>query len=97
MEDALPEVSGVSAAIDHAPIQASLPSSPIDASHLAQSIRREMDIHEAKVKDFELKRKMKTTVVPTDDVRVRQMLRQLVEPITLFGEKEVCACVCVCS
>ena len=49
-----------------------------------------MDIHEAKVKDFELKRKMKVTVVPTDDVKVRQMLRQLGEPITIFGEKEVC-------
>ena len=57
-----------------------------------------MDIHEAKVKDFELKRKMKVTVVPTDDLKVRQMLRQLGEPITIFGEKEVCGCVRgVCS
>jgi U4/U6 small nuclear ribonucleoprotein PRP4 len=48
-----------------------------------------MDIHEAKVKEFELKRKMKATVVPTDDLKVRQMLRQMGEPITFFGEKEV--------
>ena len=54
-----------------------------------QSIRREMDAHAAKVQEFELKRKMKATVVPTDDVKVRQVLRQLGEPITMFGEKEV--------
>lgn len=48
-----------------------------------------MDAHAAKVQEFELKRKMKATVVPTDDVKVRQVLRQLGEPITLFGEKEV--------
>ncbi len=27
--------------------------------------------------------------VPTDDLKVKLMLRQLGEPITLFGEKEV--------
>jgi U4/U6 small nuclear ribonucleoprotein PRP4 len=56
---------------------------------LMQSMRRELDEHEAKVKEFELKRKMRTTVIPTDDLKVRQMLRQLGEPITIFGEKEV--------
>ena len=55
----------------------------------AQSTRREMELHEMKVREFELKRKMKATVVPTDDGKVREMLRQLGEPITLFGEREV--------
>lgn len=32
---------------------------------------------------------MRQTVVPTDDGKVRQLLRQLGEPITLFGEREV--------
>eukprot|EP00955_Chlamydomonas_euryale_P092908 364743-Chlamydomonas_euryale.AAC.107 len=54
-----------------------------------QSTRREMEVHAAKVADFELKRKMKSMVVPTDDGKVRQLLRQLEHPITLFGEKEV--------
>lgn len=54
-----------------------------------QSARREMELHAAKVAEFELKRKMRSMVVPTDDVKVRQMLRQLEQPITLFGEREV--------
>ncbi len=33
---------------------------------------------------------MKAIVVPTIDAKVRQMLRALGEPITLFGEREVC-------
>ncbi len=57
--------------------------------HLPESTRREMEIHEQKVKDFELKRKMRSTVVPTDDAKVREQLRQIAEPVTLFGEREV--------
>ncbi len=41
------------------------------------------------MKEIELRRKMKATVVPTNDQEVRRMLRQLREPITLFGEREV--------
>jgi U4/U6 small nuclear ribonucleoprotein PRP4 len=41
------------------------------------------------MKEIELRRKMKATVVPTNDSDVRRMLRQLKEPITLFGEREV--------
>lgn len=44
---------------------------------------------QALVQDFELKRKMKSLVVPTADGEVRQMLRHLQEPMTLFGEREV--------
>lgn len=32
---------------------------------------------------------MRSLVVPTSDSEVRQLLRQLEEPITLFGEREV--------
>ena len=35
---------------------------------------------------FERKRRAATTVVPTDDARVRANLRELGEPVTLFGE-----------
>ncbi|EFN58103.1 hypothetical protein CHLNCDRAFT_20357 [Chlorella variabilis] len=41
------------------------------------------------MKEIELRRKMKATVVPTNDQEVRRMLRQLREPITLFGEREM--------
>ncbi|QDZ18106.1 U4/U6 small nuclear ribonucleoprotein PRP4-like protein [Chloropicon primus] len=41
------------------------------------------------IKEFELKRRSKSIVVPTNDGQVRQLLRSLGEPITLFGEREV--------
>jgi hypothetical protein len=41
------------------------------------------------MREIELRRKMKATVVPTNDQEVRRMLRQLQEPITQFGEREV--------
>jgi U4/U6 small nuclear ribonucleoprotein PRP4 len=58
------------------------------ADTLPESTRREMELHASKVQDFELRRKMKGVVVPTDDGKVRVMLRQLELPITMFGEKE---------
>lgn len=39
--------------------------------------------------ELELKRKMKSLVVPAIDADVRKLLRQLGEPITLFGERQV--------
>ena len=41
------------------------------------------------MREIELRRKMRATVVPTNDGEVRRMLRQLGEPVTLFGEREV--------
>lgn len=41
------------------------------------------------IEQMELRRKMRTMVVPTDDNTVRGLLRQMGEPITLFGEREV--------
>lgn len=54
-----------------------------------QASNRERLEQEKKIKEYELKKKAASVVVPTDDGRVRQMLRQLEEPITLFGEREV--------
>ncbi len=68
-----------------------LPISPA-----AQSTRAELALHAAKVNEFELKRKMRAMVVPTEDAKVRTMLRQLGEPITLFGEREVRAASLAC-
>ena len=41
------------------------------------------------VEEIELRRKMKSLVVPTVDADVRKLLRRLGEPITLFGERQV--------
>ena len=38
---------------------------------------------------MELRRKLKATVVPTNDVEVRALLRRAEQPVTLFGEREV--------
>jgi U4/U6 small nuclear ribonucleoprotein PRP4 len=37
--------------------------------------------------ELERKRKAKTIAVPTDDNRVKARLREIGEPITLFGER----------
>ena len=44
---------------------------------------------QALLDEVELRRRARTMVVPTDDEQVRQMLRSLHKPITLFGEGKV--------
>ncbi|KAL6751821.1 WD40-repeat-containing domain protein [Haematococcus lacustris] len=56
---------------------------------LPEASNKEKLEQEKLLHEYELKRKAKTIVVPTDDGKVKQMLRQLKEPITLFGEKEM--------
>ncbi|PRW05847.1 U4 U6 small nuclear ribonucleo PRP4 [Chlorella sorokiniana] len=51
----------------------------------AEQARKQQEL----MREIELRRKMKATVVPTNDGDVRRMLRQLGEPITLFGEREM--------
>lgn len=48
-----------------------------------------LDEHMAKVEQLELRRQMRNIVVPVIDSEVRTLLRQMGEPITLFGEKEM--------
>ena len=57
--------------------------------HKLQASRRQQEEQEKLLRDFELRRRIRSTVVPTDDGKVRAMLRALGEPITLFGEREV--------
>ena len=61
---------------------------PINATN-KQSARREREEQEKLLAEFELRRKIRATLVPTDDGAVRAMLRQLGEPVTLFGEREM--------
>ncbi|GIL66866.1 hypothetical protein Vafri_20334 [Volvox africanus] len=60
-----------------------------DVFALPESGNREREAHAAKLREFELRRKIRQVVVPTDDGKVRQLLRQLGEPVTLFGEREM--------
>ncbi|GLC45347.1 hypothetical protein PLESTB_000312800 [Pleodorina starrii] len=60
-----------------------------DVFALPETGNREREAHAAKMREFELRRKIRQVVVPTDDGKVRQLLRQLAEPITLFGEREM--------
>jgi hypothetical protein len=60
-----------------------------------QASRRQQEEQEKLLRDFELRRRIRSTVVPTDDAKVRTMLRALGEPITLFGEREVRVWVCI--
>ena len=41
------------------------------------------------LQQVELRRRMRGLVVPTNDQQVKQMLRSISKPITLFGEREV--------
>ena len=41
------------------------------------------------IREFELKRRSRSIIVPTNDQQVRSLLRGLGEPITLFGEREL--------
>lgn len=43
-----------------------------------------------KIEELELRREMRDVVVPVIDEDVRALLRRMGEPITLFGEKQVC-------
>lgn len=48
---------------------------------------RRREERDAVLADLDRKKEIRTVVVPTDDKRVRSQLRQLGEPITLFGEQ----------
>ena len=43
--------------------------------------------NQALLDELERKKKARSLAVPTDDARVRARLRELGEPITLFGER----------
>ena len=55
---------------------------------MGESARAMAERHAQLVGDFEQKRREKAIVVSTNDRTVRNQLRQLGEPITLFGERE---------
>ena len=54
-----------------------------------QGSRHQQMIQEEELRRVDLRRRMRATVVPTSDGEVRRLLRQLGEPVTLFGEQQV--------
>ncbi len=56
---------------------------------LPEASRAKLLEQQGVVEELEMKRKMKSLVVPTADAEVRALLRQLGEPVTLFGERQL--------
>jgi hypothetical protein len=54
----------------------------------AQGSRHAQILQEEALRQVDLRRRMRATVVPTGDGDVRRLLRQLGEPVTLFGEQQ---------
>ena len=63
-----------------------------DAETMAHAVasREAADRQERLIAQVEERRRLRATVVPTDVQEVKLLLRQLEQPITLFGEREVC-------
>ena len=54
-----------------------------------QAAQHAQMLQEEAIKQVELRRRMRATAVPVIDADVRATLRQLGEPVTLFGEQQV--------
>ncbi|GAQ77709.1 U4/U6 small nuclear ribonucleoprotein PRP4 [Klebsormidium nitens] len=80
------EATGVAAGIAAGHI--SVPDAN-DMMELPEESRAAKERQEKLLKDLELARRAARLAVPTNDQAVRQRLRQLEQPITLFGEKEM--------
>ena len=65
------------------------PPPPKKNKKKTQTARRDAAQQDEVLREFELRRAARQVVVPTDDGRVRAMLRQLGLPVTLFGEREL--------
>lgn len=48
--------------------------------------------NKALLDELDRKKRARTMAVPTDDNRVKARLREIGEPITLFGERVSCKC-----
>lgn len=68
--------------LTHQPIADTQPAPSVDAS-----ISRARDADAALVAALESRKTARSLAVPTDDAKVRQRLRQLGQPVTLFGER----------
>ena len=66
-----------------------LPSFAVENKKKLQASRAQLMEQQEKVEAFELRRRMKSIVVPVLDDDVRKLLRRMNQPITLFGEREM--------
>jgi len=60
-----------------------------DSNTYMQAAQHAQMIQQEAIAKVELRRRMRATAVPVIDTDVRAMLRQLGEPVTLFGEQQV--------
>ena len=58
-----------------------------DGGYAAASSERARIENQVLLDELERKKKARTMAVPTDDTKVRARLREMGEPITLFGER----------
>ncbi|GBG67594.1 hypothetical protein CBR_g723 [Chara braunii] len=62
---------------------------PMEMMELSEEGRAAKERQEKLLREFEIKRRARALAVPTNDNAVRQRLRALGEPMTLFGEREM--------
>jgi len=55
----------------------------------AQASQQAKILQEEALRVAEVRRRIRATMVPTADADVRRLLRQVEQPVTLFGEREV--------
>ena len=70
----------------HSPMQPTIVED-VDYSMGGDRAERARGENQALLDELERKKRARTLAVPTDDGRVRARLRELKEPITLFGER----------
>ncbi|KAK9845589.1 hypothetical protein WJX84_004246 [Apatococcus fuscideae] len=97
-DDEMVEAEGVNMPIRHGMIntddlvqQDEVPNIEQQAAEtlsLPEASREAQEKQEELMRKLELKRRLRSAVVPTDPGEVKALLRQLAEPITLFGERE---------
>lgn len=63
-------------------------SSKVEVLSLTASSRQESEANRAKMRNFEINKRARSTHVPTSVIEVKGMLRGYHEPVTLFGETD---------
>jgi pre-mRNA processing factor 4 (PRP4) like len=90
-----PHDAGASVAAGQAAGNVHLAAGDAETMEHAAASREAADRQARLIAQVEERRRLRATVVPTAVDEVKQLLRQLEQPITLFGEREVGTQFCV--